>query len=69
MKILTINLIFLLAVVLSTSCKEKESIEVVKIGNQIWTSKNLDVDKFNNGDVIPEAKTVEEWKTAYKMST
>jgi uncharacterized protein (TIGR02145 family) len=29
-----------------------------------WTSKNLDVDKFRNGDIIPEAKTDEEWELA-----
>lgn len=36
----------------------------VKIGNQIWMVKNLNVDKFNNGDLIPQAKTNDEWKRA-----
>ncbi len=36
----------------------------VTIGNQVWMTKNLDVDKFRNGDAIPEAKTVEEWEAA-----
>jgi uncharacterized protein (TIGR02145 family) len=35
----------------------------VRIGNQVW-SRNLDVDRFRNGDVIPEAKTDAEWKKA-----
>lgn len=34
----------------------------VTIGKQVWMTKNLDVDKFRNGDVIPEAKTEGEWK-------
>jgi uncharacterized protein (TIGR02145 family) len=29
-----------------------------------WTTKNLDVDKFRNGDIIFEAKTDEEWELA-----
>jgi uncharacterized protein (TIGR02145 family) len=33
----------------------------VKIGNQIWMKFNLDIDKFSNGDSIPEAKSEEEW--------
>jgi len=33
----------------------------IKIGNQIWMNKNLDVDKFRNGDIIPQAKSLEEW--------
>ncbi len=33
----------------------------VKIGNQIWMTKNLDVSMFRNGDPIPEAKTAEQW--------
>lgn len=36
----------------------------VKIGEQIWMSKNLDVITFRNGDTIPEAKTNEEWNQA-----
>jgi uncharacterized protein (TIGR02145 family) len=38
----------------------------IKIGEQTWTTKNLDVAKFRNGDDIPEAKTYEEWKKAGK---
>ena len=34
----------------------------VKIGQQIWTTKNLNVSKFRNGESIPEAKTESEWK-------
>ncbi len=36
----------------------------VKIGNQIWMTENLNVDRFRNGDLIPEAKTVDEWELA-----
>jgi uncharacterized protein (TIGR02145 family) len=35
--------------------------EEIKIGNQIWMTKNLNLDKFRNGDSIPQAKTAEEW--------
>ncbi len=49
------------------STKDNESNETkvsneVTIGKQVWMTKNLDVDKFRNGDVIPEAKTEGEWK-------
>jgi len=33
----------------------------VKIGTQVWMTKNLDVSVFRNGDTIPEAKTNIEW--------
>lgn len=34
--------------------------EEVKIGDQIWMTQNLDVDKFRNGDPIPEVTKAEE---------
>jgi uncharacterized protein (TIGR02145 family) len=43
-----------------------ETMEEVEIGDQIWMTRNLNVDKFCNGDPIPEAKTDEEWKKAEK---
>jgi uncharacterized protein (TIGR02145 family) len=46
-----------------TSNQEGASNEVT-IGKQVWMSENLNVDKFRNGDPIPEAKTDEEWKKA-----
>jgi len=39
----------------------------VKIGNQTWMSKNLDIKTFRNGEIIPEAKTKEEWENAGKQ--
>ena len=36
----------------------------VTIGTQTWTTLNLDVATLRNGDVIPQAKTDEEWKAA-----
>ncbi len=38
--------------------------DTVKIGNQVWMTKNLSVDKFRNGDSIHEAKTNNEWSEA-----
>ena len=38
--------------------------QTVIIGTQTWTSLNLDVVAFRNGDVIPQVKTNEEWEVA-----
>jgi uncharacterized protein (TIGR02145 family) len=38
--------------------------QTVTIGTQTWTTKNLDVATFRNGDAIPQAKTKEEWVAA-----
>jgi uncharacterized protein (TIGR02145 family) len=41
-----------------------QTFKQVKIGSQIWMAQNLNVDRFRNGDPIPEAKTNEEWQKA-----
>jgi uncharacterized protein (TIGR02145 family) len=47
--------------------KENESIgSSIKIGNQIWQAENLNVDRFRNGDPIPEVISAEEWVAAGK---
>lgn len=37
------------------------SAQMVTIGTQVWSTKNLDVATFSNGDSIPQAITDEEW--------
>jgi uncharacterized protein (TIGR02145 family) len=36
----------------------------VTIGTQVWMVENLNVDKFRNGDALPEVKKIEEWVRA-----
>jgi uncharacterized protein (TIGR02145 family) len=43
---------------------ENNFIGSVRTGNQEWQTKNLDVDRFRNGDLIQEARTKEEWVSA-----
>ena len=38
-----------------------ENIETVVIGKQVWITKNLNVFKYRNGDIIPEVKDPKEW--------
>ena len=37
-----------------------------QIGNQIWMSENLNLDCFQNGVLIQEAKSISEWQNATK---
>ena len=55
-------------ILFNSSCsKDKEEIvEVVTIGEQVWMSKNLNVEKFRNGDSIPQVKSDKEWDLASK---
>jgi uncharacterized protein (TIGR02145 family) len=45
-----------------TDPKNRRIYKTVIIGNQVWMTENLNVDKFRNGDSIPEAKTEGEWE-------
>ena len=55
----------------STTAKSVDEVETtaksvaegeVAIGNQIWISKNLNVNTYRNGDVIPEVQDQEAWE-------
>ena len=61
-----IKLIILSILVIQISCETivESKYETIKIENQVWMSENLNIDKFNNGDPIPEAKSSEEWRLA-----
>lgn len=53
----------------STTVKNESSdfiqkIEEVKIGNQVWMASNLNVDRFKNGDIIPQVKSDAQWVIA-----
>ena len=39
-----------------------DNIKTFIIGTQEWTTKNLNVSKYKNGDIIPEIKDPEKWK-------
>jgi len=41
-------------------------INSVIIGKQTWSTENLNVSQFRNGDLIPEAKSQKEWEKAGK---
>ena len=49
-----------------TSSNETVVYKEVTIGKQVWMVENLNIDKFRNGDLIPQAITNEEWKKAGK---
>lgn len=44
--------------------RNKFSYKTVLINNETWMAENLNVDRFRNGDIIPEAKNEDEWKKA-----
>jgi uncharacterized protein (TIGR02145 family) len=56
-----IGLLLLLSGVLPAQDK---NIPSVTIGTQVWMAQNLNVDRFRNGDPIPQARTNEEWDQA-----
>jgi uncharacterized protein (TIGR02145 family) len=72
MKIATNKSLFVMCLILSTfgsilvqaqTMKDVNGnvYRTTKLGIQEWSANNLNVTAFRNGDVIPEAKTKEEW--------
>ena len=50
------------------SFAQKEEIKTVKIGNQVWMAKNLDVLTSRNGDPISYASTPQEMQESARKS-
>ncbi len=48
----------------SSSSNNSPKSKEVTIGEQVWMTENLNVDKFRNGDSIPHAKTKPDWQIA-----
>jgi len=49
-----------------TESRDGKTYTVVKMGTQTWSTQNLNVSVFSNGEAIPEAKTNDEWVRAGK---
>jgi uncharacterized protein (TIGR02145 family) len=41
---------------------------LTEIGDEIWTARNLDVDRYNDGSPIPEAHNMIEWQNFNKLN-
>ena len=63
------SLLLLILLMLISRCISKNVNKEVKIGEQVWMTNNLSVDKFRNGDLIYHAKTNYEWKRANDLKT
>ena len=65
---ISIFLIIIFSNLILLDCSNDKSINIskntsdtIKIGNQIWMNKNLNVDHYRNGDTIPEITNGVEW--------
>lgn len=50
----------------TNSILKVEKLDEIKIGEQIWMPKNLEVTTFSNGEIIEEAKDSKTWRKAGK---
>jgi uncharacterized protein (TIGR02145 family) len=61
-------LVFIVSIFSSCGEKGKSSSSTdieVTIGKQVWMTKNLNVDTFRNGDLIPKVTSAEKWREAW----
>jgi uncharacterized protein (TIGR02145 family) len=56
--------IAIILIMMSCLYSYSQTVPVIKIGNQIWMTTNLNVSKFSNGDPIPQAITNKDWVEA-----
>jgi uncharacterized protein (TIGR02145 family) len=56
--------IILIVIAITGIVLTRDPYDSVTIGNQVWMTKNLEVDEFRNGDPIPQAKSAAQWVKA-----
>jgi uncharacterized protein (TIGR02145 family) len=61
MKKLNITILLCGLILLINSCSGTDS-KTVTIGNQVWTSVNLNLEIYRNGDAIPQVQDNTAWK-------
>jgi uncharacterized protein (TIGR02145 family) len=54
----------LLAITQKLLSEIKPHYESVRIGNQEWLTRNLDMERFQNGDLVPHIESDEDWEKA-----
>ena len=47
-----------------TDYRDGKVYKTIRIGSQTWMTNNINVNRFRNGDLIPEAKSNEDWQNA-----
>ena len=60
------SLILFAVLLIATSCgngssNESSSSDQIIIGNQVWMTKNLNVETYRNGDIIPQVQDSTAW--------
>ena len=63
-KRIIIAVIILVLITLTGIILTRDPYDSVTIGNQVWMTKNLELDEFRNGDPIPQAKSAAQWEKA-----
>jgi uncharacterized protein (TIGR02145 family) len=66
MKKIVFQITLIFYFVLTSTLVGQTNYKKVNIGGDNWMRENLNVSRFRNGDIIPEAKTDKEWATAFE---
>lgn len=56
------SLFIVVSLLIICTARAQENFQSVKIGNQIWMQKNLDVTTYRNGDTIPMVSDNTQWQ-------
>ncbi|MEE9904616.1 MAG: fibrobacter succinogenes major paralogous domain-containing protein [Chlorobium sp.] len=58
------RMLLFLILLFPAACSQRQEQSHVTIGSQVWSIRNLDVDRYRNGDAVRHARTEAEWHDA-----